>query len=128
MKKQKRSCIRATYPETSMKVVVCYDGEIVMQTHQLSKRVSQLSISVKGGVHQIFNGYELQVTVLHGKCVVQVKDRAKVTYNGSGTFVVPANAWFKVNAKSFAQFFAQEFLTAEMGDDDDGECTTTYCT
>ena len=122
MKKEKRSCIHAVYPETSMKAIVCYDGEVVMQTHLVSTRLHLVSISVKGGVHQIFTVNELAVRVLQGKAVVQVKGHGKVIYNGSGSFVVPANAWVKINAKSFAQFFAEEFITASLGDDDDGDC------
>lgn len=122
MKKQKRSCIHATYPETSMKVIVCYDGEIVMQTHEASKRLHLVSLSVKGGTHQIFTVNELEVTVLHGKSVVQVKGHHKVTYNGEGSFVVPANGWVKITAKPFAQFFAQEFVGPILGDGDDGDC------
>ncbi|HEX2855077.1 MAG TPA: hypothetical protein VHO24_17715 [Opitutaceae bacterium] len=122
MKKQKHSCINANYPETSMKVIVCYDGEVVMQTHKVSKRLSLVSLSVKGADHQIFNDYQLEVTVLQGKAVVQVKGGKKVTYNGAGSFVVPANAWVKITGLPFAQFFAKQFITAELGDEDDGDC------
>jgi hypothetical protein len=122
MKKQKRSCIHASYPETSMKAIVCYDGEVVMQTHEVSKRLSLVSISVKGGIHQIFTVNELEVKVLQGKSIVQVKGHGKVTYNGEGNFVVPANAWVKINALPFAQFFAKEILVPILGDGDDGEC------
>ena|ERR1051326_5541901 len=124
MKKEQRSCIRATYPETSMRAVLCYDGEVVMQTHEFSKRLHLVSISVKGGVHQIFNGDELEVTVLHGKVVVQVRGHDKVTYNGSGNFVVPRNSWVKIEAKPFAQFFAKENIFEPMGDNDGKPCDT----
>jgi len=94
MKNQKHSCIHANYPETKMKCIVCYDGEVVIQTHVASKREHWLSISVKeGSPHQITNANELAVTVLKGKAIVQVKGGKKVKYDGSGSFTVPANAW-----------------------------------
>lgn len=122
MKKQKHSCIHANYPETSMKVIVCYDGEVVIQTHELSKRLALVSISVKGGTHQIFTESELAVNVLQGKAVVQVKGGKKVTYNGAGSFNVPANAWVKIQAAPFAQFFAKQSTSPVLGGDDEDDC------
>lgn len=122
MKKLKRSCIHANYPETSMKVVVCYDGEVVMQTHKVSKRLSLVSLSVKGVDHQIFTDYQLEVKVLQGKAIVQVKGGKKITYNGEGSFVVPANAWVKITAVPFAQFFAKQTVSAELGDEGEEDC------
>jgi hypothetical protein len=122
MKKQKHSCLHASYPETTMKVLVCYDGEVVMQTYELSKRQALVSISVKGGTHQIFTENELSVNVLQGRAAVQVKGRKKINYNGSGTFVVPANAWVKITAAPFAQFFARQSTGPVLGDDDEDDC------
>ena len=122
MKKEKHSCIHANYPETKTKCTVCYDGEVVIQSHEVSKRQSLLSISVKGGTHQIFTESELAVDVLHGKVVVQVKGGKKITYDGSGCFRVPANAWVKINAAPFAQFYAVQSTSPMLGGDDEYEC------
>jgi hypothetical protein len=128
MKKEKRSCLRANFPETGMKCIVCYDGEVVIQTHRVSDRKNLVSISVKGGSpHQISNELPLEVTVLHGKVTVQVKGRKKITYEGTGGFAVPANSWMKVTAYPFAQFFATETIGPELGDPAEEECILNYC-
>ena len=69
MKKQPHSCLHANYPETKMKCIVCYDGEVVIQTHLASKREHWLSISVKNGAHQITNANELAVTTRHERAI-----------------------------------------------------------
>lgn len=122
MKKQKHSCIHANYPETKTKCTVCYDGEVVIQSHEVSKRKSLLSISVKGGVHQIFTESELAVDVIHGAAIVQVKGGKKIRYNGSGSFRVPANAWMKIDAEPFAQFYAVQSTSPVLGDNDEDDC------
>jgi len=78
MKNQSHSCIHANYPETKMKCIVCYDGEVVIQTHVASKREHWLSISVKeGSPHQITNANELAVTVLKAKRSSRLKAARK---------------------------------------------------
>lgn len=122
MKKEKHSCIHANYPETKMKCVVCYDGEVVLHAHKVSKRKRLVAISVKGGPHKISNVNELAVTVLHGKGAYQVKGRKKVRYDGEGSFDVPANAWVEITSEPFAQFYADEYVNPVLGDDDDNNC------
>jgi hypothetical protein len=122
MKKEKRSCLHANYPETAMKCVVCYDGEVSLHTYKATKRKHLSSISVKGGTHRILNGNPLSVTVLQGKAIVQVKGGRPVKYNGSGAFKVPANAWVKITALPFAQFYVEENVSPVLGDGDEGEC------
>jgi hypothetical protein len=128
MSKDKRSCIYANYPETSMKVTSCYDGEVVMQRYQATKKQSFVSISVKGDAngkraHQIFtNEAALELEVLYGSGSIQVEGGKKLPLVEEETYSVPANSWVKIWAAPFAVLGGEGTKDASMGEDDDGEC------
>ncbi len=128
MSKAKHSCIYANYPETSMKVTSCYDGEVVMQRYQATKKQSHVSISVKGDAngkraHQIFtNEAALSLEVLFGSGWIQIEGGKKVALKEEDTYSVPANSWFKIWAAPFAVLGGEGTKDASMGDDDDGSC------
>ncbi len=126
MSKTKHSCIYANYPETSMKVTSCYDGEVVMQRYQETKKKSHVSISVKGDgktAHQIItNEAALALTVLHGQGFIQVEGGKKTKLVVGATYSVPCNSWYKVWAAPFAVFGGEGTKDASMGDGDDDTC------